>query len=57
MTTKSITKQEIKYWLGNDYDKWIVNDINNLVNLNDPNDLLYLKKEIKKASQDSKDAK
>jgi len=56
-TEKSITKQEIKYWLGNDYHKWIVNVIHDLVNLNDPNDLLYLKKEIKKASQDSKDAK
>ena len=46
----------IRYWLGDDYHKWIVNVIYDLVNYNDPNDLLYLKKEIIKASQDSKDA-
>jgi len=51
-----ITKKEVRYWLGDDYHKWIVNVIYDLVNYNDPNDLLYLKKEIIKASQDSKDA-
>jgi len=56
MTDKPITKQEIGYWLGNDYPKWIGNVILDLVNDNDPNDLIYLKKEIKKANQDSKDA-
>lgn len=55
-TDKPITKNEIKYWLGNDYPKWIANVILDLVNDNDPNDLIYLKKEIKKANQDSKDA-
>ena len=49
-----ITKKEVRYWLGDDYHKWIVNVIYDLVNYNDPNDLLYLKKEIIKASQDSK---
>jgi|TARA_Y100000296_G_scaffold59970_1_gene69393 hypothetical protein len=53
---KPITKNEIKYWLGNDYPKWIANVILDLVNDNDPNDLINLKKEIKKANQDSKDA-
>jgi len=51
-----ITKKEIEYWLGDDYHNWIANVISDLVNNNDPNDLLYLKKEIKKANQDSKDA-
>ena len=53
---KMITKNEVRYWLGDDYHKWIINVIYDLVNYNDPNDLLYLKKEIIKASQDSKDA-
>ena len=33
---KPITKNEIKYWLGNDYPKWIANVILDLVNDNDP---------------------
>ena len=51
-----VSKDEVRYWLGDDYHKWIVNVIYDLVNYNDPNDLLYLKKEIVKASQDSKEA-
>jgi len=49
-----VSKDEV--WLGDDYHKWIVNVIYDLVNYNDPNDLLYLKKEIVKANQDSKEA-
>ena len=51
-----ITKNEVRYWLGDDYHKWIINVIYDLVNDNDPNDLVYLKKEIKKANKDSKEA-
>ncbi len=51
-----VSKDEVRYWLGDDYHKWIVNVIYDLVNYNDPNDLLYLKKEIVKANQDSKEA-
>ena len=53
---ETITKKEIGYWLGDDYHNWITNVIFDLVNNNDPNDLIYLRKEIRKATQDSKDA-
>ena len=50
------TIKEIKYWLGDDYRKWIHNVIFDLVNGNDMNDLKYLRYEIKKATKDSKEA-
>jgi hypothetical protein len=53
---EKITRKEIKYWLGDDYRKWIHNVIFDLVNGNDMNDLKYLKYEIKKATEDSKEA-
>ncbi len=61
MTNKPITKQEMKYWLGNNYTNnytnWLPDVLRNMINENKPDALINLKKEIKKASQDSKDSK
>ena len=51
-----ITMKEIKYWLGDDYRKWIHNVIFDLINEEDIYGLKDLKYEIKKATEDSKEA-
>ena len=57
MTTKSITKQEMKYWLEDNYTNWLPEVLRNMINENKPDALIKLQKEIIKASQDSKDAR
>ena len=57
MTNKSITKQEMEYWLDDNYTNWLPDVLRNMINKNKPDALINLKKEIKKASQDSKDSK
>jgi len=57
MTAKSITKQEMEYWLEDNYTNWLPDVLRNIINENKPDALINLKKEIKKASQDSEDAK
>jgi len=56
MTKKSITKQEMEYWLEDNYTNWLPDVLRNMINENKPDALINLKKEIKKANQDSKDA-
>ena len=56
MTNKSITKQEMEYWLEDNYTNWLPDVLRNMINENKPDALINLKKEIKKANQDSKDA-
>ena len=56
MATKSITKQEMEYWLEDNYTNWLPEVLRNMINENKPNALIDLQKEIKKAYQDSKDA-
>ena len=56
MTDKPITKQEIGYWLEDNYTNWLPDVLRNMINENKPDALINLKKEIKKANQDSKDA-
>ena len=50
----------MKYWLGNNYTNnytnWLPDVLRNMINENKPDALINLKKEIKKANQDSKDA-
>ena len=47
MTDKPITKQEIGYWLEDNYTNWLPDVLRNMINENKPNALIKLKKEIK----------
>ena len=51
-----ITKKEMEYWLEDNYTNWLPEVLRNMINKNKPNALINLKKEIKKAYKDSKDA-
>ena len=51
-----VSIKEIKYWLGDDYSKWIHHVIWCLVNGDKIKDLECLNYEIKKATKDSKEA-
>ena len=53
MTAKSITKQEMEYWLDDNYTNWLPDVLRNMINENKPNALIKLKKEIKQAYKDS----
>ena len=51
-----ITRKEMKYWLEDNYTNWLPNVLREMINENKPNALINLKKEIKKATKDSKEA-
>ena len=53
---EKITRKEMKYWLEDNYTNWLPDVLREMINENKPNALINLKKEIKKASQGSKDA-
>ena len=46
---KIVTKEMVNYWLDDNYQKWIADILVSLVNDNNPNALLDLRKEIKNA--------
>ena len=56
MTDKYITKKEVEYWLDDNYQNWIADNLVGLINSDDPNEIPNLRKEIKQASFDSQDA-
>ena len=51
-----ISMKEMKYWLEDNYTNWLPNVLREMINENKPNALINLKKEIKKATKDSKEA-
>ena len=51
-----ITKKEMEYWLDDNYTNWLPEVLRNMINENKPDALIKLQKEIKKATQDSKEA-
>ena len=53
---RKVSIKEIKYWLGDDYHKWIHNVIWVLVNGDKIQNLECLNYEIRKATKDSKEA-
>jgi hypothetical protein len=53
---EKITRKEMKYWLEDNYTNWLPDVLREMINENKPNALINLKKEIKKATKDSKEA-
>ena len=51
-----ITRKEMKYWLEDNYTNWLPDVLREMINENKPNALINLKKEIKKATKDSREA-
>ena len=56
MKDEKIIKQELEYWLEDNWKNWLPDVLLSLINDDNPNALKDLRKEIKKATQDSKDA-
>ena len=56
MKDEKIIKQELEYWLEDNWKNWLPDVLLSLINDDNPNALKNLRKEIKKATQDSKDA-
>ena len=56
MKDEKIIKQELEYWLEDNWKNWLPDVLLSLINDDKPNALKDLRKEIKKATQDSKDA-